>query len=100
MLIEVLEHLERLEALIKGRRMKKGGGDLLTTKDAAAYIGSTPGALRKMAERKIIGHYKDAGGRILRFKRSELDDWMMSIKVSNNQELASNAAGRLIQNNH
>jgi len=98
MLIEVLKRLERLETMISGRTPARG--ELLTTKDAAAYIGSTPGALRKLAQRRAIGHYKDRGGRTLRFKRSELDEWMKSTKVSTSQELISTAAVRLIRNNH
>jgi excisionase family DNA binding protein len=48
----------------------------MDTRAAADYIGLTPNALHKIAARDGIPCSRPAGTRKLRFRRSELDEWM------------------------
>ena len=49
----------------------------MDTRAAAAYVGLTPNALHKVAARDGIPCSRPAGTRKLRFRRAELDEWML-----------------------
>ena len=44
---------------------------------AAAYVASTPTAIRSLVKRDTIPHYKAPNGRLL-FDRTELETWVRS----------------------
>lgn len=52
---------------------------LLTAAEAAPLLGVTEARIRKMAQRREIGHRKD--GRFLRFTQADLDDYVASTAV-------------------
>jgi excisionase family DNA binding protein len=48
---------------------------------AAAYIDLTPAALRaRVARGEVTAHWLGSDGRSLRFKRDDLDDWLVRIE--------------------
>ena len=54
------------------------GSDFLNIQDLSQYLGIKPSTLYSMVERKMIPHYKV--GRMVRFKLSEIDQWMAGKK--------------------
>ncbi len=59
----------------------------LTTTEAAAYIGTTANYLYKLASQRHRIPYYSPSGRKLLFKREELDEWILSTRVSTDEEL-------------
>lgn len=84
----ILEEIRQLKILvIKGLKNK----DMLTTKEASEYVGCTPYTIRDLARKKVITHYKDPAGRLIRFQKKDLDEWMRHKKVCSNEELEQEA---------
>ena len=69
----------------------------LTTEEAAQYMGCEPRTLREMASNGDIPYYKDPHGRILRFRRADLDAWMDYVRVPSKQEMEEELARREVE---
>jgi excisionase family DNA binding protein len=63
--------------------------DILTTAEAAEFIGCSLAAFRKKVERKEITRH--GAGRRLYFKKSGLTEWMLSNKKASSRELNEKA---------
>jgi excisionase family DNA binding protein len=88
---EIIERLERLEALLT---MQK---EVLSLGEAARYLDMSDDRLRRLARERSVPHYKQ--GRKLYFKRSELDDWRCSSPVPTIERTTAEAVtARLIAN--
>lgn len=64
--------------------------DVITVKEAAAFLGRSPGSLYAQAHANRIPHYREGG--TLLFRRSELDQWLSGKRVATNEEINSKAA--------
>ena len=64
---------------------------LLTTTEAAHYLGVKPSYLYKMMMRRAIPYYKP-GGKLCFFLREDLDAWLTSIRIKSRSEIESEAA--------
>lgn len=65
------------------------GREVLTSKQAAKYLGVSMSNLYKLTSGNRIGYYKNA--KFIYFKRSELDAWMLQNKVKSKDEITSDA---------
>ena len=63
--------------------------NLMTTTEAARYLGLKPSYLYKMMMRRAIPYYKP-GGKLCFFAKEDLDAWM--IRVKSQEEIDSEAA--------
>ncbi len=63
---------------------------LLTTTEAAHYLGVKPSYLYKMMMRRTIPYYKP-GGKLCFFSREDLDTWLTSIRIKSQSEIESEA---------
>ena len=54
--------------------------EILTTEDAAAYLGYSVEALRAKVRRKLVPHIR-LNARTIRFRKSDLDAWLDSQAV-------------------
>ena len=63
--------------------------EVLDLDEAITYTGCARSTLYRLTSAKEIPHYKL--GQALRFKKSELDDWLTRNKVATNRELESKA---------
>lgn len=63
--------------------------EVLTTDEAAAYLGITKSCLYKLTMGRKIPHYKST--KLCYFDRQELIDWMKAHKVQTQEELESQA---------
>lgn len=64
---------------------------VLTTEEAAKYLGVTKSAIYKLTMAKKIPHYRSQGGKLLYFKREEIEQWATSCKVLTDEELDAKA---------
>lgn len=63
---------------------------VLTATEAAAYLGVSLSCLYKWTMNRVIPHYKP-NGKLCYFEREELEEWMLSNRVSTEQELETKA---------
>ena len=68
---------------------------LLTTTEAAHYLGVKPSYLYKMMMRRVIPYYKP-GGKLCFFSREDLDAWLTSIRIKSQSEIESEAARYIV----
>ena len=68
---------------------------LLTTTEAAHYLGVKPSYLYKMMMRRAIPYYKP-GGKLCFFLREDLDAWLTSIRIKSQSEIESEAAHYIV----
>ena len=61
--------------------------NLLTTTEAAKYLGLKPSYLYKLMMRRAIPYYKP-NGKLVYFNRKELCDWALRNQVKPHQEMA------------
>ena len=64
--------------------------EVLTTEEAARYMGVSKSHLYKLTMCKEIPHYKPMG-KMVYFNRLELEKWLQSNRVSSNDEITSRA---------
>lgn len=68
---------------------------LLTTMEAAQYLGVKPSYLYKMMMRRAIPYYKP-GGKLCFFSREDLDAWLTNIRIKSQSEIESEAARYIV----
>ncbi len=68
---------------------------LLTTVEAAHYLGVKLSYLYKMMMRRAIPYYKP-GGKLCFFSREDLDAWLTSIRIKSQNEIESEAARYIV----
>ena len=68
---------------------------LLTTTEAAHYLGVKPSYLYKMMMRRAIPYYKP-GGKLCFFAKDDLDVWLTSIRIKSQNEIESEAARYIV----
>ena len=65
--------------------------EVLTTDEAARYLGVSKGTLYRMTMERQIPHYKSPTGRLCYFNRKEVEAWMQSVRVKTDDELEQKA---------
>lgn len=64
--------------------------EVLTSDEAARYMGISKSYLYKLTMRKDIPHYKPMG-KIVYFNRQELERWLQNNRISTDEELEQKA---------
>ena len=65
--------------------------EVLTSDEAARYLGVTKSCLYKWTMTRKIPHYKSPTGKLCFFNRAEVEAWMQSCKVATDEELERQA---------
>ena len=65
--------------------------EVLTSDEAARYMGVSKSCLYKWTMTRAIPHYKSPGGKMCYFNRKEVEAWMQSIRVATDAELEQQA---------
>lgn len=65
--------------------------EVLTSDEAAKYLGVSLSCLYKWTMSRQIPHYKSPSGKMCYFNRKEIEAWMQSCKVATNDELEQQA---------
>lgn len=69
--------------------------NLMTTTEAARYLGLKPSYLYKMMMRRVIPYYKP-GGKLCFFAKEDLDAWLKRVRVKSQAEIDSEASRYLV----
>ncbi|WP_455668240.1 helix-turn-helix transcriptional regulator [Phocaeicola sp.] len=87
------EILDKLEEIRSATLI--GCKDALTTKDATIITGLSIQYIYKLVQDRQIPHYRSKGGKIIYFKKSELNEWMLSTRVRTKKEIDAEATKRV-----
>jgi len=68
--------------------------EVLTSEEAAKYLGVSMSCLYKWTMSRQIPHYKSPSGKLCFFNRKEIEAWMQSFKVATNDELEQQSLKR------
>lgn len=90
---EAISELRETIADLRAERKREA----LNLDEAAAYLGVKKSHLYKLTHQRLIPYYKP-GGKSCYFKRAELDEWLLSNRVSTSSELNTQAIGYCIKN--
>lgn len=84
---------DRLDLLTKEVLSSKTS---MTAEEAAAYLGLKVSYLYKLTSTQEIPHYKPRG-KMLYFKRDELDSWSLQNRIKTTEEISKEAANHLVR---
>ena len=65
--------------------------EVLTSEEAARYLGVSKSCLYKWTMSRQIPHYKSPTGKLCFFNREEIEKWMQSTRVATDAELEKQA---------
>ena len=65
--------------------------EVLTSDEAAAYLGVSKSCIYKLTMGRKIPHYKSEGGKLCYFDRKEIINWMKAHRVATQEELDAKA---------
>ena len=65
--------------------------EVLTSDEAAKYLGVSKSCLYKWTMTRQIPHYKSPAGKMCFFNRKEIEAWMQSQRVATDEELEAQA---------
>ena len=65
--------------------------EVLTSDEAARYLGVSKSCLYKWTMTRQIPHYKSPTGKLCFFNRAEIEQWMQSTRVATDVELEEQA---------
>lgn len=88
---EILVKIERIEILLENNFQK----EYLNAKEAAVYLNISTNYLYKLTSYKKFPFYKPSG-KLIYFKRRELDDWIFSGRIKSTTEIDSEAISIVI----
>ena len=63
--------------------------EVLTSEEAAKYLGVSKSCLYKWTMTRQIPHYKSPTGKMCFFNRKEIEAWMQSQRVATDEELTA-----------
>lgn len=81
---QILEELNGLKTMIQAQGILKK--DVLTFEEACTYSGISKSFMYKLTSGGKIPFYKP-GGKLVYFKRVELDEWLLQNRSNTNEEL-------------
>jgi len=70
--------------------------EVLTSDEAARYLGISKSYLYKLTMKQLIPHYKPLG-KMCYFNRQELEQWLQSNRVSTEEEIEQKAQAYCLQ---
>ncbi len=82
------QQLDRIEAVLMGASLEMK--QTLTFDEAVQYMGVSKSHLYKLTASKRIPHYKP-DGKLLHFKRSELEAWIFKNRIAPIEEIKEQA---------
>ena len=83
------EDLQEIKNLLQ--EVQGSPKEVLTSDEAAAYLGVSKSCIYKLTMGRKIPHYKSEGGKLCYFDRQELIEWMKGHRVATDNELTAHA---------
>ncbi|HAN77065.1 MAG TPA: DNA-binding protein [Bacteroidales bacterium] len=88
MLIEQKNQLDRLEKLLQTNK------EIIGMDELVEYTGLAKSYIYKLTASRDIPHYRP-NGKILYFKKSQIDEWMLRNRIKTNAEIEENLSDYL-----
>ena len=85
---EILKRLEKIEQLLNNQGLYQK--EVLSFSEGCSYCGFTPSHMYKLTSLNTIPFYKP-NGKMVFFRRSELDTWLLRNRSSSKEELEAQA---------
>ncbi len=89
---EILSKLEEMKEQIES--LSLSSKEILTLEEAVTYLQLSKSYLYKLTHRKEIPFYKPSG-KLIFFKKSELDQWIVSTRESSCKEVSEDVLSNL-----
>ena len=89
------KELKKVADLISAK-MSLNTKEVLTSDEAASYMGVSKSYLYKLTMEKKIPHYKPMG-KMVYFNRQELEHWLQANRVATDEELSQDAQAYCIK---
>ena len=83
------------ERLMNLERINQGAKTILTLEEVAKYTNYSKSYIYKLTSRREIPCYKP-NGKQLYFKRTEIDEWLLSNRKMTNKEIESEVATKSV----
>ena len=80
----IQKQLTRIEKLLINEQVQKK--EILSLKEASIYLGQSKSSLYKLTSKREIPFYVP-NGKMIYFKRQELDEWIFNGKVESTDEV-------------
>jgi excisionase family DNA binding protein len=90
LIAKMISRIEQLEAIVKESVTAQKA--VLTFEQAREYLGISESQLYKLTSSRKIPNFKP-GGKMLYFRRMDLDNWMLSNRRLTGKELKAKALG-------
>lgn len=91
--LESMQSIE--ERLTNLERINQGAKTILTLEEVAEYTNYSKSYIYKLTSRREIPCYKP-NGKQLYFKRTEIDEWLLSNRKMTNKEIESEVATKSV----
>lgn len=91
--LESMQNIE--ERLTNLERINQGAKTILTLEEVAEYTNYSKSYIYKLTSRREIPCYKP-NGKQLYFKRTEIDEWLLSNRKMTNKEIESEVATKSV----
>ena len=78
---------------------KRQKNDLLRVEEAAAMLGVKASYIYRMSRERKLPHFKSSGGKLIYFRREDLEAWMMGTYVAPQNEVEVMAEKRAFTQN-
>lgn len=91
LLIQINDRLNRIEKDIKNLMRKGNPEEIIFVKDVAKLIKRSESRVRHLIAAGDIPYHRNERGNIT-FKRSEIEEWQLGMRIPTNTEIASQAA--------
>ena len=91
--LESMQSIE--ERLTNLERINQGAKTILTLEEVAKYTNYSKSYIYKLTSRREIPCYKP-NGKQLYFKRTEIDEWLLSNRKMTNKEIESEVATKSV----
>ena len=92
LLLTVIDKLEALNHVMAASK------PILNIKEASEYTGFAVSYIYKLTSTQEIPHFKPRG-KVIYFRRDELDAWLLQHRVKTNSEIDAEAAKHVINSN-
>lgn len=88
----ILDKLDTIENLIKelSNNAEPGSSQIMDLKKTSSYLGLSASRIYNRTSKREIPHFKQ--GKKLYFKKSELDEWLTTNKITSKDEIEKLAA--------
>lgn len=87
---KIIEQLDRIES-----QTLLAAKDVFNIDDVCMYTGFSKGFVYRLTHERRIPFYK-SGGKMLFFRRNEINDWLCKHRTATNEEIESAAAAYVV----